>query len=143
MYLVNTPPYSIPPFYKSSCTTLFIQCTILLLVQCSTPFPLPYLLSLKHCFVSMVISLLCFLWSWKGPSFLCSHNFISFYIHYNIHSNWLMKFCKNICTPLFFLINQIGYLSFIYFVSPSNHPQPMTCNIPNPSPIWGGRVWCS
>ena len=35
----------------------------LLYFQCSTPFPLPYLLSLKPYFISMVISLLNIWWS--------------------------------------------------------------------------------
>jgi len=37
---------------------------LLLYVQCSTPFPLPYLLSLKPYFVSMVISLF---YAFGGP----------------------------------------------------------------------------
>ena len=36
----------------------FESIATLLYVQCSTPFPLPYLLSLKHYFVSVYISLL-------------------------------------------------------------------------------------
>ena len=42
MYLVNAPPYSLPPIYKSSCTTLLyhtvihIQCTTLLYSKCTT-----------------------------------------------------------------------------------------------------------
>merc|ERR1711942_398310 len=55
------------PFCTPFCTPMgcIFSCTPLLYVQCSTPFPLPYLLSLKPYFVSMVISLslLCFLWS--------------------------------------------------------------------------------
>ena len=47
-----------------SCATCFRP-----YVLCSTPFPLPYLLSLKHYFVYVYISLLYIWWSWKGPWF--------------------------------------------------------------------------